>query len=239
MKKNYLMIPAAAMLLLAGGAQAQWKGDAELGITSATGNTETTNINGKIDATHEDGKWKHNAFAEAYYAEDQSTKTAERYVLGYKPKYFLTDKDYMFGLLRYDKDEFSFIDGRTSEVLGYGRQILDTDVHKLEAEIGLGARQTNYVTAPSTASLAENEGMVFLAGKYVGKISDSAKFSQVLRVEAGEENTAIESVTGLTMAIVGNLASKITYTVRHNTDIEGAMGENTDTITGVNLLYNF
>ena len=239
MKKKNLIVTAGAMMLLASGAHAQWKGEAELGITSTTGNTETTNINGKIDSTHEADKWKHNLFAEAYYAEDQSTKTAERYMLGYKPKYFVSDKDYVFGLLQYDKDEFASIDGRTSEVVGYGRQILDTDVHKLEAEIGLGARQTNYVSAPSTVGLAENEGMVYLAGKYVGKISDSAKFSQALRAEAGEENTAIESVTGLTMTIVGNLASKITYTVRHNTDIEGAKGENTDTITGVNLLYSF
>lgn len=239
MKKPKLIMVGCVAVLVSGTGHAEWKGEAELGVSSSTGNTEATVANGRINADREALRWLHNLFAEAYYAEDTGTRTAERYALGYRPRYFLTDKDYAFGILRYDQDQFSAIDNRFSEVLGYGRQLLDNETHKLEAEIGVGARQTEYVASPDTADLAENEALGFLGAKYEGRLSEHSKLSEALRIEFGEENTFIESVTGLTMTIVGNLSSKITYTVRYNSDIVGARGEYTDTLTGVNLLYSF
>lgn len=239
MKKQNLLIAGSLIASMSGTADAAWKGEAELGINSSSGNTEATVVNGRINADHEALRWLHNVFAETYYAEDQGTQTAERYALGYRPRYFLTDKDYAFGILRYDQDQFSAIDSRFTEVVGYGRRLLDTAAHKLEAEIGVGARQTQYVESPDTVGLAENEALGFLGGKYEGQLTEHSKLSETLRVEFGEENTFIESVTGLTMVVIGNLSSKITYTVRHNSDIVGARGENTDTLTGVNLLYSF
>jgi len=160
-------------------------------------------------------------------------------VLGYKPRYFLTDRDYLFAILRYDQDEFAFIDSRTTEVVGYGRQFIATKKHYLDGEIGLGARQTDYIVDPTTVALDENELIYFLGGKYTGRISDTARFSETVRVEIGEDNNYIESITGLGLSITGSMSAKISYTIRHNTDVSGVKGEKTDTLTGVNLVYSF
>lgn len=238
MKKQALAIALTTLTLgAAHAAEPAWTGEAELGVVLASGNTDTTTANGKLDMDYAAGTWRHNIFADAYYASDDDEKTAERYALGYKPKYFFTDKDYVFGLLRYDSDEFADIDHRTTEVVGYGRQLISTDVHYLEAEIGAGARQSDYIV--NADNLDENEGIVYLGGKYTGRISSSARFLETLRVEVGNENTFVESITGLQLAIAGNLSAKVSYTVRHNTDVVGAKGEHTDTITGVNLVYGF
>lgn len=79
----------------------------------------------------------------------------------------------------------------------------------------------------------------FVGGKYTGRISDSARFSETVRAEFGEDNNYIESITGLGLAVTDSVSAKITYTVRHNSDVKGEKGEKTDTLTGVNMVYSF
>src|SRR3569832_1164834 len=155
MKKNILALPLAAGAAMAGPAGAQWTGNAEFGFSNTTGNTETSTANLKVDLNHVVGSWRHNLFGESIYSDNNSIKSAERYMAGYKPSYFFSEKNYMFGILRYDQDRFAFINSRFNEVLGYGRQVYNTRIHVLDGEIGLGARQTDYVSDPSTADLIE------------------------------------------------------------------------------------
>jgi len=239
MKKTLLAMSMTAAMAASGFSYADWVGDAELGLSVSGGNTDNTTVNAKLDMDTAKNNIRHNIFADAYYAEDDNQKTAERYVLGYKPRYFLTDRDYLFAILRYDQDEFAFIDSRTTEVVGYGRQFIATKKHYLDGEIGLGARQTDYIVDPTTVALDENELIYFLGGKYTGRISDTARFSETVRVEIGEDNNYIESITGLGLSITGSMSAKISYTIRHNTDVSGVKGEKTDTLTGVNLVYSF
>ncbi len=239
LKKTLMTIGMTAAIAASGMVQAEWIGDAELGISASGGNTENTTTNAKLDMDTAKDSWRHNIFADAYYAKDDDTKTAERYALGYKPRYFVSDRDYVFGILRYDQDEFSFIDGRTTEVVGVGRQFISTPKHYLDGEIGVGARQTDYVVDPTTVNLDDNEVIYFLGGKYTGRISESARFSETLRAEIGEDNNYYESITGLGLAVTGSLSAKISYTVRHNTDVVGVKGKKTDTLTGVNMVYSF
>jgi len=239
LKKTLIAIAVGTGLSLSGVSQAEWAGDAELGLSSSSGNTENTTANAKLDMDTAVDSWRHNIFADAYYAEDDSIKSAERYALGYKPRKFLNDKDYLFGILRYDQDEFAFIDSRTTEVVGIGRQFISTPKHYLDGEIGIGARQTDYIVDTSTANLDDNEFIYFLGGKYTGRISDTARFSETVRAEIGDDNSYIESITGLRLAVTDSLSAKISYTIRHNTDVEGVKGDNTDTLTGVSLVYGF
>ncbi len=237
--KTLLTIGVFSALVISSPSHAEWTGDAELGISSSSGNTENTTVNAKLDLDAAKDRFHHNIFADAYYTKDDGTKTAERFAIGYKPRYFVTDKDYLFGILRLDQDEFAFIDRRTTEVLGYGRQFISTAKHYLDGEIGLGARQTDYVTDPSTSTLDENELIYFLGGKYTGRISSSARFSQTVRVEIGQDNSYIESISGLGLTITDSMSARISYTVRHNTDVSGVKDKKTDALTGVNLVYSF
>ncbi len=234
MTKKLLALGVGLGLIGAQPAFAAWTGEAELGAAISGGNTETTVVNAKLDMDAAADRWRHNIFGDVFYSEDNSVKTAERFAIGYKPRYFMTEKDYVFGLLRYDQDEFGGYDGRWTEVLGYGRQILNNKVHYLDGEIGVGARQTEFTNDDSS-----DEVIGFLGLKYVGRISDTARFSETLRAEIGEDNTFIESITGLGMTVTDSVSAKLTYTVRHNTDIEGAQGKKTDSITGVNVVYGF
>src|SRR3569833_125762 len=141
----------AVGMALAGSADAAWVGSAEFGFSNTTGNTQTTIINSKADLNRTIDRWRHNLFGEAYYAENDSLKSAERYLAGYKPSYFFTEKNNVFGMLRYDRDKFAMLSSRFNEIVGYGRQVVKNELHTLDAELRGGARQTNYVPDPSSA----------------------------------------------------------------------------------------
>ena len=238
-KKLTCAIALAGGLAMTGQAGAAWTGNAEFGFSNTTGNTQTTTANLKLDLDRTVGRLRHNLFGESFYAESDGIKSAERYLAGYKPSYFFTEKNYLFGILRYDRDKFSLISSRFNEVLGYGRQVLNNDFHTLDGEIGLGARQTIYVADRSTADARRYDYILFLGLKYSGKISDSTQFFETARIEGSEENTFVESVTGLQFQVIGNISTKISYTTRYNSDITGARGDNMDTLTSIGLLYSF
>jgi len=69
-------------------------------------------------------------------------------------------------------------------------------------------------------------------------ISESTELSNRLLVESGADNTFAENTLGLTVAINSRMALKAGVSVRHNTDVDPGR-EKTDTLTTVNLVYNF
>lgn len=239
MKKTSRAMILMAGAGLAGPAGAAWIGQAEFGFSNTTGNTQTTTVNAKVDLDRTIGQLRHNLFGDTYYAQNAGVKSAERYLAGYKPSYFFTEKNYLFGMLRYDRDKFSFISGRFNEVVGYGRELLNNDFNTLDTEIGAGARDTNYVSDPSTRGLPRHDYILFLSLKYNANLTKTTTFLETARIEASEVNNFVQSETGFTMQVIGNLSTKVSYTMRYNSNITGARGQNIDTLTSVNLIYSF
>ena len=50
---------------------------------------------------------------------------------------------------------------------------------------------------------------------------------------------AAESYTALKVAMNSSLSLQTSYLVKENSDIVGSAGENTDTITAINVVYDF
>jgi len=225
-------------VVMAGSAMAEtgtseWAGEAELGLVSTSGNTETQTISAKAKASNERDKWKHEAGLEALNTEDGSATTAERYTLTGKTNYKLTDLDYVFGMVTYDDDRFSGYDWRASEFVGYGRHVIKEEDLTLDLEAGLGARQSEDDAGASTDEVA-----VRLSGNLGWKISDTSKFTEELSSEIGEDVTISKSVTGLKSQINGSLAMKLTYTVKHVSEVPVNI-EKVDRETAVTLVYSF
>lgn len=238
-KKSTLLAAITALTINSYAIAGSVTGDAELGVSLSSGNSDVDTVNGKADMDYQTGRWIHNAFIDVFSGESNGVKTAERYTLGLKPRYFLTTKNYVFGLYRFDKDKFAGIDSQHTEVLGFGRKILDNPDEGLSVEMGAGARQTDFVFGTNTSNVDENEAIYFLGAFYDLRMSENMRFVQDLRVEIGEDNNFVESISGLQFNVSNDLSAKISYTMRHNSDIEGVNGTNTDTVTGVSLLYSF
>jgi putative salt-induced outer membrane protein len=117
--------------------------------------------------------------------------------------------------------------------VGYGRRLIDSDEHKLNAEIGAGARQSERQDG------TKEDETVFRGGLYYKWLfSESAEFRQDLTAEGGKQNTYVESVTAISAKLLGDLALVASYTVKHNTDVLPLL-EKTDTYTALSLEYSF
>lgn len=215
------------------GEEKPWSISAELGAVINSGNTDSKSFNGRFGAGYEIAKWRHTLALEATGVEESGVTTKERYLASYKADYKFSARDYWFFALRGERDRFSGYKYQLSESTGYGCRILDTPTQRFDAEIGPGARQSELDDGTE-----ENELIARGAIAYIWHISDTSSFSEDLVVQAGESNTETESVTGLKVKINSSLALKLTYTLKHNSDVpEG--NKNTDTITSINLVYDY
>ncbi|MDH3265425.1 MAG: DUF481 domain-containing protein [Gammaproteobacteria bacterium] len=214
-------------------APSPWAGKATLGYLATSGNTENSTLNAGFEVSYATGEWKHLFKARAINATEDEQTTAEAYEASWKSERNFSEHNYLFGQLDWRKDRFSGYETQFSQTLGYGRRLIDKPAHKLNAEIGGGARQS--ALADGTE---ESETIARLGLDYAWKISDTSSFTQRFTVEAGNANTYSESVTALSARLVGNLALVASYTIKNNSDVPPLI-EKTDTYTALSLEYTF
>jgi putative salt-induced outer membrane protein len=213
--------------------ESPWSGKATLGYLATSGNTENTTLNTGFEVGFKTGPWGHTFKASAIEASENETTTAEAYDAGWKTERDLSDKAFLFGRLSWRKDRFGGFDTQFSQTVGYGRHLIDSDQHKLNAEIGAGARQSELQDGTK-----ENE-TVFRGGVYYKWLfSETAEFRQDLTAEGGDQNTYMESVSAISAKLIGDLALVASYTVKHNTDVSPLL-EKTDTYTALSIEYAF
>jgi putative salt-induced outer membrane protein len=210
-----------------------WSGKAALGYLATSGNTENSTLNTRFGVGFATGKWAHTAEAAAITASEDEVTTAEAYDLGWKSERQLSDKNFVFGRLQWRKDNFGAYDTQFSQTVGYGRRLIETDVHNLSLEVGAGARQSELQLGGK-----ENETILTAGGYYTWILSENAEFKQNLTSEIGGENTYFESYTALTAKLVGNLALVASYTIKNNSDVP-PLTEKTDTYSALSLEYVF
>lgn len=213
--------------------ESPWSGKATLGYLATSGNTENSNLNTGFELGYAPGKWAHLLSARAIYAAENDVTTTEAYELAFKSERSLTDHDFLFGRLGWRKDRFSSYESQFSQTVGYGRRLINRDAHKLNAEIGVGSRQSDLVDGTS-----ENEFIVRGGLDYRWILSETAEFTQVLSVESGSTNTYSESITALKASLLGELALVASYTIKNNSDVVPGT-EKTDTYTALSLEYAF
>lgn len=211
----------------------KWQGGAELGFVTTSGNTDTQSTNAKITIEYLKQQWKHQFKADAFRSEENGVTTADHYSFLFRSQYNIREKEFMFGSARYEKDVFSGFNSRTTEVIGYGYEVIRTDDFNMNLDAGVGARQTRFVDNTKT-----NEAILRLATALEWKISPTSEFRQGLSVEHGDKNTYTESVTQLKVKINSSLAMKLTTTIKDNSEVPAGK-KHTDSETAVTLVYDF
>ena len=204
------------------------------GYAEARGNTDTLSIIG--DTTMEyvtGGPWSYDGTFSFVTRDDSGETTEERYAARASANYFWSDDDYFYGRLDWRKNNFGGVREEWVPSAGFGRVLLRSEQHSLHGELGAGYRWADLSDGSS------EEGGVLSGGlRYKWQISATAEFIQNALVQWSDDNTYLESETGLRTNIVGNLDAKISYLVKHNTDVPAGR-RNTDFFTNVGLEYKF
>ena len=224
---------AVAIAVAPGLAHAEFSGKASFGYQGTSGNADTTSTNASTELVWDLDRWTHTVNASALGAEDDGETTAEAYNLGAQSDFSLSDVSYLFGRFNWDKDKFSGYDQQTTETIGYGRKLIDTEVQTWNIEIGAGARQSDLRDGTS-----ENETIGRLATDYLYKLTDTSEVFADLGIESGAENTLVQSRFGVKARLLGDLALVASYRVRYNSEVP-AGSEKRDTFTAISLEYAF
>ena len=214
-------------------ADSPWTGRAGLGFLSTDGNSETSSLNADLGLGYSVGRWSHGLTALAIGGNTSGFTTAERYFIGLKSDWAINDRSYIFGLLDADKDRFSAYDLRTTEAVGYGRKLINTESRKWNVEIGAGATQLEPIIGENIS-----EAILRLATDYHWDFSETAAFNQTFAIESGDSNTYMESVSSVKAKLFKDLGVRLSYSLKNNSDVPVGI-EKTDTFTSISLEYSF
>jgi putative salt-induced outer membrane protein len=156
-----------------------WSGTGEAGLSIASGNTKSQNLNAKLDLKFNDDQWKDDFYLLAQRNKSNTTVTtvdtsttppstvstskydltANRYEAGASFGYKIDERSYVVGAGRYEHDEFSPYDYQYTLSIGYGYQVLKNASDELAFEIGPGykvVQPTSYITTSIDTSVQPN-----------------------------------------------------------------------------------
>jgi putative salt-induced outer membrane protein len=211
-----------------------WKGQGELGLAVSKGNTDSQTLVGKLDGAYEDELWKHSFGLAFLYNKSDDVESARRYEFFGNTGRRLSDRSYVLGTVRHERDHFSAYEYQWTAALGYGYEAIKSDLTHLTFEIGPGYRWSKR----QGEQVKANEAIVRGYMDFGHQLTDTTSFYDTLLIEAGQDNTFARNNLGLQVAMTDALALKAGFEVRHNTDVLPGT-KKTDTLTTVNVVYGF
>jgi putative salt-induced outer membrane protein len=231
--KRHLLACALALSCAGPAAAIDWQPNAELGIVATTGNSDTVSVNGKLAAKGEDEAWLHDYYALFLRSRQEDDDTAERYEVGGKSGFKLTDRRYVYGALRYEDDQFSAYEYQATLSGGYGWHAIKTDPTTLLFEIGPGYRNAE----PAGPNDTENSVIVRAFGDFHHKFNENTEFFNTLLIESSSDNTFAQNDIGVSVKVSRSLALKAALQARHNSEVDPGT-DKTDTLTTLNLVWS-
>jgi putative salt-induced outer membrane protein len=212
-----------------------WTGTGEFGFVNTTGNTESQALNAKLNFVRTKERWRHRFSATALNTSEDGNKDNERYTIEIQSDRALSTKSWLFGAFRWDADKFGSYDPQLSFTAGYGHQLMKSEKHELKGEIGAGYRKLE----ERISGFSSSEAIVRFLLDDSWQVWSTTLWTNRLLVETGSSNTFTQFNTGLAVSMTTKFAVKLGFEARNNTDIPPGDTESTDTITSVNLVYNF
>lgn len=214
-----------------------WKTEAELGQSSASGNTESSTVTGRIASDWTGGKTTLHLLAEGRYAEDQGETTARRLHGTSQVDYRLRPRIYAFGVIEATSDRFAGFDLRLQEAVGIGRRML---LHRKDMEWRLEAgpalRQEWLVDDTYDKSVNVRARTL-----YRWEFAEESAFSEELiwtqSVEDADEYLVMNE-TALTFRLNVRVALRASVRVEHDSQ-PPVDAERTDVFTATTVLVSF
>lgn len=210
-----------------------WASSVEVGVVTDTGNTDQRSFKFRADTEHDGPRIKHTFHLDTFRQTQNAVVSADKLYSFYQGDYKLDDRNALFGRVSYENDRFSGYDYQTDVTFGYNRVMLLRSNMELDGAVGAGehhAKQSDGVT--------DNEAIARFALKYSWQIGASAVFKQDVSVDTGANSTIARSNTSLETTVVGRLAMKLSYSVKHQSNVPAGFKQ-TDTESSVTLVYNF
>lgn len=248
-----LLFVLAAAAALPGPARAgDWTGTGELGFAYARGNSTSDTFNAKGTVKKEEGAWLYEAGADMLRVKGQvkvvdadgdvsheDRTTANRYGFGGKAGYKFSPKDYVFGSVRYDNDDFASYEWQMVASAGFGHQFVKDARTELSMEVGPGYRRLQPIrVAPAAQPDTADDLVARGACSFKHKLTDTTDLSNVALVESGGGRTFAQNDLGAAVKINAHFSLKAGFQLRYNSATpDGTVS--TDRLVTTNVVYGF
>lgn len=211
-----------------------FSGDAELGFTQLSGNTDSRTLIGKTRLTWLTGPFTHSLRGEVRNVSKDGETSAEQYLLSARERFDFSGPHYLFGFARWEKDRFAGYDQQLSVIGGYGRHLLSGERHYLSLEAGPGYRDDRLRDDDNERLL-----VAYSALDYRWEFSQFADFEQEMSVEYTDQNTTSRSLSALTARLNSRMSLRLSHEIKHNSEPPDDTSEQTDHTTSASLLYRW
>ena len=218
-----------------------WSGSVEAGIQMREGNTESTDMYGRVKALRASEKHELTLGASYDYAELEGDTNTNRAFAECGYRLYQWERAYLFGVLNAEHDEIEDLKLRLNVSGGPGYRFIDTERTKLLGEVGVGATAEWY-DSRETGSEQTTEAILWLHGEWTTKVFDRATFSQVLTVFPSVTDIGsvrVVSDTSLTTPLSQKLDLRISVHDEYDNAPEVSGVDKNDLTFRTTLVYSF
>lgn len=208
-----------------------FEGNLNAGYLAQSGNTRSSALTADSTLTWYGNTTAWSLWGSANNTSSDDQRSSEKYELGGRSRYNLTEANYLFGQASWLTDRYNGYHQRDVLTAGYGRQVWNGPEHFLRLEAGPGVRYDEYTNGQD-----KTQALGYASGAWTWQFTDNARFTQGVSV-LGTEDTTLNSETALEVAINAHFGLKVAYNVTWNSSPPADAPERTDTRTAVTLGY--
>jgi len=228
---------------------------AELGALFKSGDTKSTDIKAGFDADYEKDLWRsalrfdllaRKTEIEDENGEEHSETTDQQWKLVLQTNYTINTErsNYVYGNVSYDDNRFGGFESQSSVSAGWGRRWFESKTGSFDADIGPGYKSDVARSEDANGNeLTERQGAFIIQAQalYIRNLNEHVEFRQLFVAKyatQSDENSNYQAESSLTTKLISTLQLKFSFKIDHNTEVEDGK-ENTNTQTGITLVYSF
>ena len=219
--------------------QAPWKTRIEFSYVTASGNTDTQTLSGKLDAKKEEEIHRYYLKGTVLHAEERGEETANKLLLDGRWERVLREKLFGFVTASYLEDKFSGYDYRMAGGPGLGYDLVRTEEHKLKCLISA-------IYSSDKFSEDHKSSDSYISGKaaieYEWQVLRNLRFKENADYLVAFEDTDkyfINSETALEVKVNGSVSLGVSYAVAYQHRPPSPDIEDTDRIFFTSLIVDF
>lgn len=228
--------PLLASPALAQDAETGWSGEGALNAGFTTGNTETRDAGVRVRALHRGEAWSQLLEISGDYGDTNEVESKNRIAAAGQIDRRFGERMNSYVRATWERDEFSGFENRYFAGLGLGARVVATDQTRWALEGGPGYK-IDEVRATDTTPASTEENLGARAGsKFKHAFNERVSLSNDTEAVYSSRSTQLSNVVALDAGLMGNLAARVSFDVRHDTDPLPGF-EATDTATKFSLVY--
>ena len=219
--------------------QAPWKTRIEFSYVTASGNTDTQTLSGKLDAKKEEEIHRYYLKGTVLHAEERGEETANKLLLDGRWERVLREKLFGFVTASYLEDKFSGYDYRMAGGPGLGYDLVRTEEHKLKCLISaIYSYDRYYEGDKDTDSYISGKATIYYEWEILKNLRFKENADYLVSFEDSDKYF-VNSETALELKVNGSVSLGMSYTIAYQNKPPFPDIEHTDKVFLISLIVDF